>query len=50
MRLAVVIVNVTDCLVLYLATGKVVDIMVPCQGLSEMGYGACKSPYAFGVE
>jgi len=44
MRPAVVIVNFTDYLVLYLATGKIVNIVVLCQGFSEMGCGACKSP------
>jgi len=45
-----VVVNFTDCLVLHMATGKVVNIMVLCQGLREMGYGACKSPYPLELE
>jgi hypothetical protein len=48
--LAVMVVHITDCLVLHLSTGKVVDFVVLCQGLGEMGCSTGKPPYTLCVQ
>jgi hypothetical protein len=48
--LAVMIKNIINRLVRYLATGKVVNFVVLCQGLSEMGCSTGKSAHTLCVE
>jgi hypothetical protein len=48
--LAVMVLDTVDCLVLYPPTGKVVDFVMPGQGLSEVGCSAGESPHALGIE
>jgi hypothetical protein len=50
LRLAVMVENIADCLIWHLATGKVVNFVVLCQGLSEMGRSTGKSAYTLCVE
>jgi predicted ATP-grasp superfamily ATP-dependent carboligase len=49
-RLAVMVVDFADCLVLYLATGEVMHFVVLCQGLCKMGCSTGKSSYALCIQ
>ena len=50
MRLAVMVENIADCLIRHLATGKVVNFVVLCQGLSKMSCSAGKSAHSLCIE
>jgi hypothetical protein len=50
MGLAVMVKNIVNGLILHLTTGKVVNFVVLCQGLSEMGCSTGKSAHTLCVE